>query len=207
MENAVKYYNIGEVCEIINSKGIKDFHAHNLRYIEKVMDGIFEIRRDEYLNRLYNEQDILKLEEILKLRSDGMNYGAIKAKFSHENNESQVNNDNIIPDFKISNNNNIIKEDFLEMQDGMEFNIDNIKALMSEVVNSSIKQTMEPKFNSIITELKELRSDNEELRESLEKKQDIHYKMLDERLTQWREEHFENKKSWVKRFFGKKKIV
>lgn len=205
MENADKYYNIGEVCEIINNKGIKDFHAHNLRYIEKVLEGIFEIRRDEYLNRLYSEQDILKLEEILRLRANGMNYVSIKAKFS--NNNSQINNDNMIPDCKISNNHNIIKGDFLEMPEGVDFNIDSIKALMSEVVNTSIIETIEPKFNSIMTELKELKNDNQELKEGLEKKQEIHYKMIDERLTQWREEHFENRRSWIKRFFGKRNMA
>ncbi len=196
MDN-IKYYTIGEVCEYLSNKGFKEFYAHNLRYLEKVLEDVFEIRRDVHLNRVYVKEDIEKIETILNLREQGLNYTAIRNVL--------VNSNTVEAEIAMSETQQGSIEEVFENNKILiqNENIDKFKEIMTEITNNSISTIIVPKLEDFILDISNLQKQNIELKLALEVQQDEHFRRVDEKLTKWREESknkkSEKKKSWFKK--------
>jgi DNA-binding transcriptional MerR regulator len=65
-----KFYTISEVCEPLKCE------QHNFRYIEKTLE--MKIKRDEFMDRIYSQQDVDTLKIVFELKDQWLNYAAIK---------------------------------------------------------------------------------------------------------------------------------
>ncbi len=213
MDNAQeKVYSIGAVCEEIKKRGYKDFENHNLRYLEKVLKDLITIRRDQYFNRIYYIDDINKIEKILNLKEQGLNYNAIKSVLTSEDNKET--NSKILDDVEISYKEELAfeevefseneKEDTsIQVKNGY---VDEFKNVMHNIIFSGIETSIAPKIEEIKSEIFKLHDQNTDLKLVLENQQNNHFKALDEKLMKWRQESFyENnkKKGFIKKLFGK----
>jgi DNA-binding transcriptional MerR regulator len=194
-------YTIGEICEELNESGYKDFHSHNLRYLEKVLNDVFEIRRDEYLNRVYTKSDLDKLSTILRLKDQGLNYGAIKSMMVHMQDNENDNSDSIV-NKECASDIEIIEEKGIDVSN---YSIENLKKLMTDIINISIEETLVPKIDDLKYNLKkeliDIKIQNVDLKISLEKQQQEHYHHIDAKLSKWREESKKKAVPWYKQLF------
>ena len=202
-----KVYSIGAVCEEIKKRGFKEFENHNLRYLEKVLKEIITIRRDQYFNRIYYIDDIDKIEKILNLKEQGLNYNAIKSMLSAEENKDI--NSKILEDVEITYKDEIAygeEKEETSIETRSEY-VDEFKNVMHKIIFSGIETSITPKIEEIKIEINKLYNQNVDLKNALEAQQKNHYKALDDKLMKWREESFnENKKKesgFLKRLFHK----
>ncbi len=190
MDNAQdKVYSIGAVCEEIKKRGYKDFENHNLRYLEKVLKEIITIRRDQYFNRIYYIDDIDRIEKILNLKEQGLNYNAIKSVLATEDNKR-----NVIEDVEISYKEELAFDDEdAKEETSVAVNndyVDEFKNVMHKIIFSGIETSITPKIEEIKTEINKLHDQNIDLKNVLEAQQKNHFKALDDKLIKWREESF-----------------
>jgi len=69
-------YSIGKVCELLN------IEIFNLRYIEETTG--LEVKRNNAGERIYSQTDFETLKFIIELKSQGLNYKAIKKVLKHK---------------------------------------------------------------------------------------------------------------------------
>jgi|GEM_PF-1259301 len=196
-----KVYSIGAVCEEIKKRGYKEFENHNLRYLEKVLKDIVTIRRDQYFNRIYYIDDIDKIEKILTLKEQGLNYSAIKTVLFTEDNKNS--NPKVLDDVEISYKDGIdlkenVEETAVEVKNGY---VDEFKNIMHKIMLSSLETSITPKIDEIKLEIHKLHDQNNDLKIALENQQKSHFKALDEKLIKWREEAFSDDKKRGEGFF------
>jgi DNA-binding transcriptional MerR regulator len=172
-------YTIGQVCDILGCE------HHNLRYIEKTIG--LEIKRDQYTDRSYTEQDLNVLKMVFQLRKQGMNYKAIKMVLEQQ--------EEIVADVVEDVRNDVIIQDQ---------NLNNFISMMTNVIEKTIETQVNSKLEALSDDMKDLKLQNEELRGSIEQLQEKHFKELDDRLSKWREEQKEKEnKSFFKRLLNK----
>ncbi|MBL4937741.1 MerR family transcriptional regulator [Clostridium sp. YIM B02515] len=191
-----KLHTIGDVCEAINKKGFKDFKTHNLRYLEKVLDGVFEINRDEYLNRLYTDDDISKIEMILRLKDQGLNYAAIKSILLQSKTKESP-SDEVASEIIIENTAEVQEKDIIIPHGNIEI----FKEIMKSIITESIQSSITPKIEDLRKDLVDLKIQNIDLKIALEKQQEDHFNHLDEKLIKWREENNNKNRPWYKKLF------
>lgn len=197
-----KVYSIGAVCEEIKKRGYKEFENHNLRYLEKVLKDIITIRRDQYFNRVYYIDDIDKIEKILTLKEQGLNYSAIKTVLSTE--DSKANGSKVIDDVEISYKEELDDYDDIEEETAVEVRsgyVNEFNNIMHKIIFSGIETSITPKIEEIKTEIHKLHDQNTDLKVALENQQKSHFKALDEKLVKWREDSFTNDKRKEAGFF------
>ncbi|MCL2321684.1 MAG: MerR family transcriptional regulator [Oscillospiraceae bacterium] len=202
-----KVYSIGAVCEEIKKRGFKEFENHNLRYLEKVLKEIITIRRDQYFNRIYYIDDIDKIEKILNLKEQGLNYNAIKSMLSAEENKDI--NSKILEDVEITYKDEIAygeEKEETSIETRSEY-VDEFKNVMHKIISSSLESSITPKIEEIKLEINKLHDQNVDLKNALETQQNNHYKALDDKLMKWREESFnvdkKKESSFLRRLFHK----
>lgn len=172
-------YTIGEVCEILNCE------HHNLRYVEKTLE--LDIKRDKYTDRTYTEQDLNLLKMVFQLRKQGMNYKAIKVVLEQQ--------EEIVSDVVEEVRNDIIIQDE---------NLNKFLSMMTNIIEETIETQVNSKLEVLSDDMKDLKQQNQDLRQSIEQLQEKHFKDLDDKLSKWREEQAEKEnKSFFKRLFNK----
>jgi hypothetical protein len=190
-----RIYTIGELCDILNDKGYKDFHLSNLGYLEKVFNDMLGIQSHEYLIRLYTESDLDKLISSLKARN---------LKPGHNSNSSmpvvmQAAENKAYAD-ELALDIEVVEEKSIESIE-TDRSIEKLKQFMSRVVSSSLQSTVVPELHDLKKDLMELKLQNQSLKASLEKQQEDHYRQIDSKLTKWREESKNKKSSWYSKIF------
>lgn len=172
-----KKYTINEVCNILNCK------THNLRYIEKALD--IHVGRDEFLNRVYTQEDINRFKMIYELKDQGLNYQAIKKVLDHQ--------EDIIQDVVEDTRKDIvIKND----------NVEQLIELLTKKITEEVKVSVLPMVEELSNEVESLKVQNEELQRIILKNQEDHFSEFDNKLTKIREEMSQNqKKSLLERLF------
>jgi len=170
-------YSIGKVCELLN------IEIFNLRYIEKTTG--LEIKRNNAGERIYSQTDLETLKFIIKLKSQGLNYKAIKKVLEHKEK---------------------IVTDSIENEDGESLIIQNGKSqkfmsMIKDTIDKSIESKVNSKLERITSSIETLVKQNQELKQSLEIEQEKHFNELDRKLTKWRENQEEKNKPWFKKIF------
>lgn len=175
----LKTYTIGEICEAL------DCEHHNLRYIEKTLG--LDIKRDKYTDRMYTEQDLNVLKMVFQLRKQGMNYKAIKMVLEQQ--------EEIVSDVVEEVKNDVVIQDQ---------NLTNFISMMTNVIEKTIETKVSSKLETLSEDMRELKQQNQALRENLEQLQEKHFRDIDEKLSKWREEQQEKEnKSFFKRLFSR----
>jgi DNA-binding transcriptional MerR regulator len=174
-------YSMGQLCKELN---IENF---NLRYIEKTT-GI-EIKRNDFGERIYTEQDVSKLKFIIELKNDGLNYKAIKKALEHQKEISVTESEDSTKDNSI-----LIPDDKMQQFMGM----------IKNTIDESIENKVTSKLEVINNKLQNLENQNNDLKQALEKEQEKHFKELDLKLTKWRDQQeIVKNKPWYKKIFNK----
>lgn len=178
-DESLKTYTIGQVCDILECE------HHNLRYIEKTIG--LDIKRDQYTDRSYTEQDLNVLKMVFQLRKQGMNYKAIKMVLEQQ--------EEIVADVVEEVRNDVVIQDQ---------NLNNFISMMTNVIEKTIETQVNSKLEALSGDMKELKQQNQELRQSIEQLQEKHFKDIDEKLSRWRDEQNQKEnKSFFKKLFKK----
>lgn len=163
-----------------------DISYRTLHYYETKL-GI-NIARDGAGNRIYSDQDIVLFDKIIGLKKKGMSLDGIKALF--------IENGLIEPE--ADTHLVVVDEKTLELKD---FLISEIRAVVASQMREELIET-----NSLVNQLLQ---ENHALREQindLKSQNEDHFSKIDQRITQWREEHYQapqDKKPWFKKMLGK----
>jgi DNA-binding transcriptional MerR regulator len=189
-----RLYTIEEICKELNKSGYKDFNSHNLRNLEKVFNAVFDINGDEYLNRIYTESDLDKLITFLSSNHHELNYDSIRnmlikmpgSDYEAEDRESSE---------ECASGIQVVEEKGTVTSRSIE----DLKEFMIGIVSSSLQSTVVPELKDLKKDLIELKLQNMDLKASLEKQQEEHYRQIDSKLTKWREESFNRKKPWYQK--------
>jgi DNA-binding transcriptional MerR regulator len=190
-----RLYTLGEICEALEESGYKIFHLRNSGYLAKVINGSLDLRDDEYLSRAYTESDLDKLSAFLSSKGQELYYDAIESLLEMQNNENE-DNDVEYP-----------KEDTSAVQVLNEKSIvtgptiEDLKEFMVDIVSSSLQSTVVPELHELKKDLLDLQLQNVDLKASLERHQEEHFRQIDSKLTKWREESFNRKTPWYKKLF------
>ncbi len=167
------FYSIGEVSERL---GVT---YRTLHYYENKFN--LQINRDGAGNRIYTEENVEILEQILALKSKGMSLDGIKALFQEKGLIKKEENSNLI----------VVDEKTIELK---ELLITEIKKAVSDEIQKELEFTKEL--------LEKVIEDNNNLRDEIRKMQrqsEEHFKKFDERLTDWRNKQ----QPWYKKLFSK----
>jgi DNA-binding transcriptional MerR regulator len=172
-------YTIGEVCDVLKCE------QHTLRYIEKTLD--MKIERDEFMNRLYSQENLDTLRMVFDLKDQGLNYGAIKKVLEQQSEIVQDKVDETRKDVVIQNQ-----------------NLEQLIKVLTKEISESVAATVESRFEGLTRDIENLKLQNEELQRQIQKSQEQHFSELDNKLSRLREEMKENQtKSWLSKLFGK----
>lgn len=190
-----RLYTLREICETLNESGYKRFHLHNSGYLAKVINTVFDLRDNEYLNRAYTESDLDKLSTFLSSKCLNLDYDSDDSMLEMQHSE---NGDNDVE---------YPKEDTSAIQVLDEKSIitgptmEDLKEFMVDIVKSSLQSTVVPELHELKKDLLELQLQNVDLKASLEKHQEEHFRQIDSKLTKWREESFNRRTPWYKKLF------
>lgn len=174
-----KKYSISEVCDMLNCK------PHTLRYIEKVLEC--EVDRDEFLNRVYSQEQINMLKFIFELKDQGLNYSAIKNILDQQG--------EIIQDAVEETRKDIVLQ---------EQNLNDFVELLTKRISEEVKESVNSRLEGLTNEIDNLKLQNEQLQLQLHKKQEDHFIEIDNKLMKIREDMKQNnKRSLLERLFKK----
>lgn len=174
-------YTIGEVCEILKCE------QHILRYIEKTLNIL--IQRDDFMNRIYSQDDINKLQMIFELKDQGLNYAAIKKVLDQQQ--------EIVEDKVEETRNDLV----IQNQ-----NMEQLIETLTKKITDSIEISVGSKLQGLTNEIEGLKKHNEELQRQLQKNQEEHFAEIDNKLIKLREEMKEvRNRSLLSKLLGKKR--
>ena len=165
-------YSIGKVANMLKVE------QHTIRYIEGIIK--LEVKRDQYQNRQYTIEDISRLKTVLNLKSQGLNYKAIKTVLAakEEIKAGEINE---------SQNRSLVNPNQ---------NIEQFISLMKVTINDSINDAFDKKAKGLESKL-------ENMQQQLERIEEKHFKELDLKISKLREDKKNyQKKSWIERVFN-----
>jgi DNA-binding transcriptional MerR regulator len=189
-----RVYTLREICDTLNESGYKGFPLHNSGYLEKVINGVLDLRGDEYLTRVYTETDLDKLRAFLSLKAQELNYDSIRnmlIDMQVSEDEDEEYSEEGTSAIQVLEEKNIVKGPSIE----------DLKEFMVDIVSSSLQSTVVPELHGLKKDLLDLQLQNIDLKATIEKHQEDHFRQIDSKLTKWREESFNRKTPWYKKLF------
>jgi DNA-binding transcriptional MerR regulator len=185
-------YTIKEICEDLRQSGYEVFNTHNLWELSGVLNDVLDNKSDEDSNRVYTKSDLNKLRKSLGLKNCDINYEPIRSGLAKERVSENV---NIRKSGKCDSDIQIVKEKSIVTGPGIE----ELKEFMVDIVSGSLQATVIPELRDLKRDLIDLKLENIELKASLEKQQEEHFRQIDLKLTKWREESSNRRKPWYKK--------
>lgn len=171
-------YTIAEASEMLGGVSYRTLHYYEAKL------GI-NVARDGSGNRVYSDRDIDVFDKIIALKKKGMSLDGIKALFV-ENGLIEPEEDHHIV---------VVDEKALEMK---EYLISEIRSAVSLQMKEELLET-NSKLEQSLQEISDLKN----LIQAMTSQSEDHFSSIDKKISQWREEHSQEKKSWLKRMIGK----
>lgn len=182
---------MGKQYIISDASKMLDIESHVLRYWEDELNLL--IKRNNRGHRYYDQEDIMLLENIKKLKEEGLQLKAIKS---------------IIDDGVVKEKMNEISSDLCKISatDMKQFQNSNKLKHFGVFIKEVFKETIEDQNKELLNEIKEeMRTNMQEMISKQEVSEEKRYKKLDETLREMQKMRQETAVSRKKRWFSKEK--